>query len=121
MIVPCRFTETDHPPLANGKRIVRCSRCGFTTKPTGSKLANVRNECSAWPDADEWGYWLALVIASLGMHQERWNWIRRKLGFVKPCKCGERIAELNESGGWLRDRLDMAHELWRRITSAGES
>lgn len=52
-------------------------------------------------------------MAVVGVNEHRWNWLRFKMGFTKPCGCGARSQKLNESGGWLRDRVEVMRRLLR--------
>lgn len=104
-------------PDANGWRAWQCSRpgCGRKTNPTPHAGDRIRFACHGWPRWWEVGHWGELVLAVIGINEVRWNGIRRLCGFVRPCKCGERIARLNASGGWLKDRLDVLLEIWKRL------
>ena len=103
-----------------GWRYVRCTRrgCGIKGGPTPHGLDNITNPagCNGWPRWWEWGNVAEFVLGVIGINERRFNALRRLLGFVQPCKCGERIGKLNESGGWLRDRWEVAKRLLGRQT-----
>lgn len=116
----CDWEYTDKPAKNPGWRYVRCTRrgCGITGGPTPHSLDNIQSSgCRGWPRWHELGHIVEFILAVLGIDQRRFNDLRRLCGFVQPCKCPQRIAVLNESGGWLRDRLDVLAVLWRRLTS----
>lgn len=107
----CDFVEIGDIPDARGARRVRCRRCGLTLNKTASPLNRCRSQCTAWPEWWEAGWWIELLLAVFGIRKSSWNWLRRQMGFVKPCKCDQRIATLNESGGWLADRIEMVRAM----------
>jgi|GEM_PF-6069903 hypothetical protein len=92
-------------------RDVTCARCGRRVRSPHS-TAKVYATCPAWPRWWELGHWAEFALAVLGINQDRWNWIRFRLGFTTPCGCDGKIVKLNESGGWLRDRLDVIGRLF---------
>jgi hypothetical protein len=77
---------------------VECIRCRRFVKTVWTP-DKVRAMCGGWPLPDEWGHWLAFVFAAAGLRKQTWNWLRRQLGFVEPCKCADREAWLNSFGG----------------------
>ena len=105
-----------------GWRKVQCTRadCGTKSGWTPHDLDHIFGECQGWPRWWELGYIVEFGLALLGINQQRFNTLRRLLGFVQPCKCGERVEALNESGGWLKDRIDVMKAMFRRIKNHKE-
>ena len=63
-------------------------------------------ECRAWPEANEWGEWIALLLAAICYSPQRHAWLRWKLGLdeVPEASCGgceARKLWLNTLGGRL--------------------
>lgn len=93
-----------------GARPVQCVRCRKQLKPTASPLHKIHRLCDAWPFLWEIGYWLTLFLEVAGLSNRRWNWLRRRFGFVEPCNCESRAEWLNSVPGRIMT-------LWRRLTS----
>ena len=54
---------------------------------------------------------MELLLAVIGISQQRWGLIRQSLGIIKPCKCGERADALNKAGGWCAQRWALVKAL----------
>jgi len=102
-MLPCKFSQQ-----TDGVKCVRCGHSEITHHPP----ERVHAECMAFPLSDEWGHWVALFLATVGLRKETWNWIRRRLGLIEPCNCDGREAWLNTLGG-------RAVTAWRRIKASG--
>ncbi len=113
----CDMTIPVGEPDANGWRTWQCSRpgCGRKTNPTPHTGDRIRFACNGWPRWWELGYLVEFALGVVGIDQEGFNRLRRLCGFTTPCKCPARIATLNASGGWLRDRLAVLASLWRML------
>jgi hypothetical protein len=98
------ISETD----ANGWHTYRCNRVGCPSAPkTPHSLDRIVNNtvCRGLPHWHELGGWLALFIGIFGITQRNYNWLRYKLGFVKPCGCQQREAALNTLGSRFNQAL----------------
>lgn len=95
-------------PEKNGKRAYKCARygCGLKTKLQPHPPEKIHSVCRAWPRWHEFGHWVALVLEAVGLSENRWNWLRWRLGFITPCGCKKRKERLNWVGrtikGWLQ-------------------
>lgn len=96
----CDFVETGR---IRGRVAVRCRRCGLslTTLYVPSKVfAN----CRAWPFWHEFGEWVSILLAAIGINPRRYGWLRWKLGLDEPgscASCDARKLWLNTLGGRL--------------------
>jgi len=63
----------------------------------------------------EIGHWITLWLEVFGLNKRRWNLIRWKLGFTKPCGCDKREADWNTAGQKLRDGLNTIGERIRGL------
>lgn len=91
----CRWLKT-----ADG---VQCERCKRTIV-TLYGPARCHATCRVWPLWHEFGEWLAILLAAVGVNPRRWGWVRWKLGFDEPGGCGgceARKRWLNTLGGRL--------------------
>lgn len=91
----------------NGWHIYGCSHRGCpTTIHTPHDLDTIVNNtsCRGLPHWHEWGSWLALFLGIFWITKRNYNWLRRKLGFKKPCKCPQR----EETGNTLGSRFNQA-------------
>jgi hypothetical protein len=77
-----------------------CERCGREVK-SAYPAGRVHAPCRSWPRGWEIGEWVAIFLAAAGITEGRWNWLRGRLGYVKPCKCGERKDALDLWGAKL--------------------
>ena len=113
--VECAFQKVSDHPKKQGWATYCCARpgCGrVVATPWGA--SGIQNAtCKGWPRWWELGYWASFALAVIGIDKAGLNALRRLCGFTTPCGCTERIAKLNESAGWLRDRLEV---LWRLFT-----
>ena len=91
----CNWTNASKAD-ERGWRNMQCVRCGKVSAPTPH--VSIVRECPASPHWHELGEWIELSLAAAGLSQRRYNWLRRKLGLVKPCGCGERKEALNTWG-----------------------
>lgn len=66
--------------------------------PPSGDWTKLHAECRGWPLPHEWGHWFTLWLEVFGLNKRRWNWLRVKFGFTKPCGCGKREAALNKLG-----------------------
>jgi hypothetical protein len=103
----CDFREIGDVPDARGARRVQCFRCRLTLNPTASPLHNCNglpDGCAAWPFWWEFGNWVEIGLACVGITQRRWIWVQKKLGLVEVLEaaCGDCEARkkwLNSFGG----------------------
>ena len=90
----CSFENVDEPD-AKGFRLVRCTRCGFTSpRPTNSPLERCHRNC----DRPGLGDYVKYGLAAFGITQERVAWVRGMFGGTGCGGCPERQEALNEAG-----------------------
>lgn len=95
----CKYEPTDQ--VQGTRRLWRCARKGCFTKPEiwvpiGNRIHP--NECTGIPLSHEWGYWLAMALASIGITKPRYAWLLKK----PACQtCNDREEKLNKIGHML--------------------
>lgn len=94
----CRWRDMPNSTDARGWRRVECVRCGRRLNPTPHHHDKIFANCKSLPLKWEWGHWLTLWLGVFGVSKAGVNWLRYRLGLVKPCGCGERAAKLNTIG-----------------------
>lgn len=110
-MMDCIFHNYELPD-AQGKRRVRCQRCGWISPPVATRLEQIRANCQAWPFGWELGYWAAIFLAAAGITKGRLNWLRAKLGYDTPCQCDEREQAANNCGANVARWLTSIRRRW---------
>jgi hypothetical protein len=84
---------------ASGVGDVYCSRCDRFIYQTPNTADEIRGDysCMTWPRYWEIGWWLAYLIALVGLRKEAWSNFLVAIG-LGPCKCPWRIKMLNNLG-----------------------
>lgn len=100
-MLPCKFTK-------DGKRLT-CVRCGRVLNPKHDwQPERAIAPCKSWPFWHEFGHWLSFALTVAGVSPSGWNWLRYRLGLIKPCNCEARKEWMNTLGGrlvtWLESK-----------------
>jgi hypothetical protein len=106
-MTPCLWKDVAGSQAEDGKRRVKCERCGTTTAPTIHPVERIHGRCRAFPFWWEAGHWAALLLEAIGLSKRRWAWLWSKAGMVEPTGCGSCAARekwLNTWGGKLEMR-----------------
>lgn len=101
----CDMTVHLQGPNANGWHKWKCARPGCTkkTKWTPDTAENIHFQCVGVPRWWEWGEWVGVALALVGLDPARWAKISEHFGFVEPAEicqgCERRKRWLNTIGG----------------------
>lgn len=115
----CKFIATDEVHRS-GRQIVRCERHKCTQKgllPTGGP-GKLDAKCYGIPRKDELGCWASIIFEVFRITPRRVSWLKRLLGFKKPCKCHQREEALNSWGAWA---WSLPGKLWSAIKSRAQT
>lgn len=94
---------------AQGRRVVKCVRCGWISKPTPHSHDKIHRNCTALPMPHEWGHWLAFLLSMFGLTKGRYIAAKAAIGLNPSCGCDRRESSYNALGArfaafvrWLR-------------------
>lgn len=102
-MIPCDWQHDPTRTNARGWPVNVCKRCGYERYAPHhpSTWKGDPQWCPSWPRAWEWGHWLTLLLAALGLRKEGYVWLKRRLGLTPKCGCGQRAERLNTWGHWF--------------------
>jgi hypothetical protein len=96
----CLWKDSGEPD-DRGWRRVQCIRCNLVTAPTPHPHDRIKAKCKAYPFWHEFGHWLALILAAVGVTKDRYVWLKSRAGLQAKCGCQQREERLNTLGGLL--------------------
>lgn len=94
----CKFQPTAESHRS-GRPIVRCDRAGCDNHglmPLSSDPARLVDKCHGAPHWHEWGHWMALVLAVIGVTNRRYGYLAHRQNGC--ATCDQREQSLNTTG-----------------------
>src|SRR4051812_7847918 len=111
-MIPCRLSTDDSDKNDMVWPRHSCSRCGRSWHMNGlpPEWRGDPVYCNSWPEKWEVGYWVLIVLASVGVTTSRYEWLKYRAGIGSKCGFQQRAETMNTWGQKLREILS---RLWR--------